>query len=106
MPPLSPFDGPGVLRPPSQLTSRGKPSDAHDAALLRRRAEELETAFLSEMLAHAGVGRPISAMGGGIGEERFASFLRDAQAEALVRRGGLGLAQMIFDAMMKRGGDG
>jgi hypothetical protein len=45
-------------------------------------------------------------MGGGIGEERFASFLRDAQAEALVRRGGLGLAQMIFDAMMKRGGDG
>ena len=42
------------------------------------------------------------AFGGGEGEDSFASFLRDAQAENLVSAGGIGLAESLFDAMKAR----
>ncbi|MFN6978107.1 MAG: rod-binding protein [Gemmobacter sp.] len=71
-------------------------------AALRRTAEALEAAFLSEMLAHAGLGQVSDTFGGGIGEEQFASLLRDAQAAALVRRGGIGLAEQIVKSLMAR----
>ncbi|MBL4917006.1 rod-binding protein [Szabonella alba] len=70
---------------------------------LRRKAEELEAAFLSEMLGHAGLGAAGGSLsgnfGGGIGEEQFASFLRDEQARAMVRAGGIGLAERLFHAL-------
>ncbi|WP_425092232.1 rod-binding protein [Tropicimonas sp. S265A] len=64
-------------------------------------AEKLEAAFLSEMLKAAGVGRPLSVMGGGIGEEQFSSFLRDEYASNLARSGGLGLAESIIRSLEK-----
>lgn len=70
---------------------------------LRRAAEGLEAAFLSEMLKAAKFGEPPSAFGGGIGEEQFASFLRDAQAKEMVRAGGIGLAEQIYRSMAARG---
>jgi Rod binding domain-containing protein len=73
------------------------------ADLLRTRAQELEAAFLSEMLAHAGLDGDGSGFGGGIGEAQFGSFLRQAQAEAIVRAGGIGLSESLFRAMA---GDG
>ncbi len=74
---------------------------------LRRKAAELEVAFLSEMLGHAGLGAPRETLGGGIGEAQFASFLRDEQARAMVRAGGIGLAERLFHALSARqGGDG
>lgn len=72
-------------------------------AVLRARAQELEAAFLSEMLGHAGLGSGDGTFGGGIGEEQFASFLRDEQAKAMVKAGGIGLAESIFHALAKQG---
>jgi Rod binding domain-containing protein len=74
--------------------------------LLRARAAELETAFLAEMLRHAGLGESPRSFDGGIGEQQFASFLRQEQAGAIVRAGGIGLAEQLFRALAQRGPDG
>ena len=71
---------------------------------LRRKAEELEAAFLSQMIGLAGAGNPSSEFGGGIGESQFSSFLRDEQAKGMVRAGGIGLAEQFYRSLVK--GDG
>lgn len=68
-------------------------------AVLRDKARALEAAFLAEMLSHAGLGAGEGAFDGGIGEQQFASFLRQEQAALLVERGGIGLAEQLFRAM-------
>lgn len=72
-----------------------------ETAALRRLAGDLEASFLSEMLGHAGLGQVSGTFGGGIGEDQFASFLRQEQAQAMVRKGGIGLAESLFRAMME-----
>lgn len=62
-------------------------------------AQKLESAFLSEMLKASGLGKTSSDFGGGVGEDQFASFLRDAQAREMVKAGGLGLSQHFYNAM-------
>lgn len=71
------------------------------AAAMMARAKELEGLFLSEMLGQAGLGAMSGAFGGGIGEEQFASFLRNEQASAIVQNGGIGLSEQLFRAMAK-----
>lgn len=68
---------------------------------LRETAEMLEAEFLSEMLGHAGLGKARDSFGGGIGEEQFASFLQREQAGAMARKGGIGLAEAIFNALQR-----
>lgn len=77
---------------------------ARDAAL-RAAAEGLEASFLAVMLQSAGVGAPREAFGGGTGEAQFASFLSEAHAAAIVRRGGIGLAESLFNALKDRADD-
>ncbi|WP_323040730.1 rod-binding protein [Gemmobacter sp.] len=84
------------------MISPVSPSPALRDATLRARAQELEGQFLAEMLRHAGVAQTPDSFGGGIGEDQLASFLREAQASAIVRRGGLGLAEHIFTALKAR----
>ncbi len=62
-------------------------------------AQRLETTFLTQMLEAAGAGKPRDAFGGGEGEDQFSSFLLEAQAEEMVKAGGIGLAETIFHAM-------
>ena len=50
-------------------------------------AQALEVNFLAEMLAAAGLDEESGAFGGGIGAEQFGSYLRQGQAEAMVRAG-------------------
>jgi peptidoglycan hydrolase FlgJ len=69
---------------------------------LREAAQQLEATFLAEMLKSAGLGAQKSALGGGIGEDQFASFLRDAQAQEMAKSGGIGLAESLFEAMKQR----
>lgn len=76
------------------------PDGSQDA--LRAAAQDLEAAFLSEMLKQARFGEARGAFGGGVGEEQFASFLRDQHARAMVDAGGLGLADAIFAALVAR----
>jgi peptidoglycan hydrolase FlgJ len=71
----------------------------HDTSLMAK-AKELEASFLAEMLGHAGMDAdPDGYFGGGLGEEQFASFLRQEQARMMVERGGVGLAEALFRAM-------
>lgn len=68
-------------------------------AQLRRKAEELEAAFLSEMLGHTGMGSTSESFGGGIGEAQFASLLRNEQAAGMVKAGGIGLAEQFYRSL-------
>ena len=86
--------------PPAATPSPTAPPPA--VAPLREAALRLEAAFLKEMLSAAGLGRP-PGLGGGAGEAQFASFLLDAQALAMARAGGVGLAQSIVEALARQG---
>ena len=66
---------------------------------LRAAATEFEIQFLSEMLTHAGFGKPRSEMGGGPGEEAFASLLVREQARLMTQAGGIGLAERLFQSL-------
>jgi Rod binding domain-containing protein len=72
---------------------------------LREVATKLEATFLAEMLKHAGVGAQTGAFGGGAGEEQFASFLRQAQAEEMASAGGIGLAERLYESLRERNDD-
>ena len=81
-----PLPGPVVSRPT-------------DDVRMRALSQQLEAGFLAEMLGHAGFGAAREGFGGGAGEEQFASFLRQEQANAMVKAGGIGLAESLFNAM-------
>jgi peptidoglycan hydrolase FlgJ len=85
---------------PSPMAPRQLSPPKADSPLMQK-AKDLEASFLSEMLGYAGLGASEGAFGGGIGEEQFASFLRDAQAKQMVAHGGIGLAEQLFHAMTK-----
>jgi flagellar protein FlgJ len=80
-----------------------QPPTRHDQMMSK--AEELEATFLSEMLAHSGLGEMQGSFGGGEGEAQFSSFLRQEQARLIVQHGGLGLAELIFNSMVEAGND-
>lgn len=77
-------------------------SPATKDAELRQVAQELEATFLAEMLKHAGLGEAPEGFGGGAGEAQFASLLRDEQARAMAARGGIGLAEAIFESLKEK----
>lgn len=66
----------------------------------RDAAQKLEASFLAEMLKSAGFGRT-SSFAGGIGEEQFASFQRQALAEEIAESGGLGVTEIFFQSIME-----
>lgn len=72
---------------------------ADETTQLRSLSQQMEATFLSEMLGYAGLGQGSESFSGGIGEEQFSSFLRQEQATAMVRAGGLGLAESLFRAL-------
>jgi len=69
---------------------------------LHQAAQALEATFLAEMLKSADFGKPRESFGGGAGEDQFSSFLRQAQAEEMVKAGGIGLAEQLFEALKER----
>ncbi len=79
-------------------TTRATPQ--HDA--LREVAQDLEAAFLAEMLKHAGFGETRDSFGGGVGEEQMTSLLRAEHANALAAQGGIGLAETIFQSLVRQ----
>ncbi len=92
-------------RPITSILPQSAARSPADAALMEK-AKALEASFLSEMLGHAGLGTPRESFGGGIGEEQFASFLRAEQAKAMVAKGGIGLAEHIFESLKQRAAHG
>jgi peptidoglycan hydrolase FlgJ len=85
------------ISPPGTLP----PLPPDRADVLMDKAEEMEAAFLAEMLAHSGLGERQGSFGGGAGEAQFASFLRQEQARLMVGTGGIGLAEVIFRTMVE-----
>jgi flagellar protein FlgJ len=71
---------------------------------LRAAAEAFEAAFLAEMLQHAGLNEMPAGFGGGAGEEAFAGLLTEQYARLLAARGGIGLAEQIFNVLKERTG--
>lgn len=94
-----------MMEPPANVLAP-QPRDAARNQALRSAAEGLEAQFLAEMLKSAGLGEARESFGGGAGEAQFASFLRQEQADAMARKGGIGLAESIFEALKRRLGDG
>nr|WP_097082157.1 MULTISPECIES: rod-binding protein [Rhodobacter] len=68
---------------------------------MRAKAKELEASFLAEMLKLSGVGKSQESFNGGVGEEQFSSFLTDEYARIMVEKGGIGLAESIFQSLQK-----
>ena len=87
-----PVRGPHPSGPPSRIA-------------LRDAAQALEAGFLAEMLKAAGLHDTGTSFSGGAGEEQFASFLIEAQAETIVEAGGIGLAEAIFESLKERDHD-
>lgn len=73
--------------------------------MLRTAAEKLEAGFLAEMLEAAGLGNSRGAFGGGAGEDQFSSFLVQEQAGQMVKAGGIGLAEALFNSLKERSDD-
>ena len=84
-----------------QSTQGALPAPPSRNAQLMSVAQSLEAAFLADMLKAAGVGESPDGFGGGVGEDQFASFLREEQAREMTRAGGIGLAQALFDSMVE-----
>jgi len=78
-----------------------QPAGKEDARLWDA-AQKLEATFLAEMLKSAGFQETRDSFGGGAGEDQFTSFLVQAQAEAMVQSGGIGLAESLFEALKER----
>ena len=66
---------------------------------LRQAAQQLEASFLAEMLKSAGFSSGASQAER---ESPFASFLTNAHAKAMVETGGIGLSELIFEALKER----
>lgn len=72
---------------------------------LRDVAEKLEASFIAEMLKSAGLGKTSEQFGGGAGEDQFSSMLVQEQALSMVRAGGIGLSESIFNSLKEREND-
>ena len=68
---------------------------------LRELSRDLEATFLAEMLKHSGLNQTSGPFGGGPGEEAFASLLNQEFAASLAARGGIGLAESIFNTLVR-----
>jgi Rod binding domain-containing protein len=74
---------------------------AADAEALKA-AKAFEASFLAEMLKSSGLNAMPSSFGGGAGEEAFGSFLTQEYAQMMADRGGVGLAEQVFEALKQR----
>ena len=86
------------------IGAMAQPPSPQDRAL-RTAAEKIEASFLAEMLKSAGLGKTSSEFGGGAGEDQFASFLVQEQAMLMVKTGGIGLAESIYESLKEKQND-
>lgn len=89
------------MYPVTPSTGLPSPAPSADSSEMKKVAQELESTFLAEMLKSAGFGKQPESFNGGVGEEQFSSFLVRAQADAMVRAGGLGLTEIFVKSMME-----
>lgn len=83
------------------LAAIPSPSQPVQRPELRQAAVALEASFLSEMLKAANMEGGAESFGGGVGEEQFTSFLTEARAQVFAERGGIGLAEKLYESMLR-----
>lgn len=93
-----------MIQSPFGSAPAGTIMSPREAALMEA-AQNLEAAFLAEMLQSAGLGKTSESFGGGAGEDQFGSFLVQEQAKHIVKGGGIGLAQSLFEALKEQHND-
>jgi Rod binding domain-containing protein len=101
---MSPISAvPGAL--PSVTASPARsPEQAARERELRAVAVDFEAVFLAQMLQYAGVGKAPEGFSGGAGEEAFGSQLVAAQAKIMAENGGIGIADRLFEALVRQEG--
>lgn len=98
---LPPLAGPPGARQASRSDPTPPAESARDAAA-HKVAEGFEASFLAEMLKYTGINEKPESFGGGVGEDAFGSLLTEQYAKLLAARGGIGLAERIFDVIKHR----
>ncbi len=93
-----------MLTDPAALPRMPEAATQNDSRL-RAAAEDLEASFIAEMLRAAGAEKAGGTSESG-GESPFASFLLDARAREIARAGGLGLAEVLFQSLLRADGRG
>ncbi|NNE78672.1 MAG: chemotaxis protein chel [Silicimonas sp.] len=83
------------------LTARNIQTGSARDPDLWKAARDLEAGFLAEMLKSAGVGEARKSFGGGAGEDQFSSFLVREYANVATDAGGIGLAESIYQSMLR-----
>ena len=86
----------------SSVTGTSPSKTARNDHALREAANKMEASFLAEMLKSAGLGKSSSEFGGGAGEDQFASFLVQEQAMMMVKAGGIGLSEALFESLKEK----
>ena len=93
------------INAPPALTPTRDTADLRKSAM-KATAEEFEAVFLAEMLSHTSLAKTSDSFGGGAGEDAFKSLMTRQWANQLAERGGIGLAETIYQSMLTReGGD-
>ena len=90
------------LTPIAPATALAPPAAPRAEQAARAAAEAFEASFLAEMLRYSGLNAMPDAFGGGAGEEAFGSLLTDEYARLLAARGGIGLAERVFEILKQR----
>jgi flagellar protein FlgJ len=77
--------------------------EATRRAAIDKASKDFESSFLSVMIGQMfeGVNQTDTPFSGGAGEKAFQSFMSDAMAKQMVRRGGVGLAPVVQKEMLK-----
>ncbi len=83
-------------------SSPGGTKTAPQEEALRELAVKFETAFLTEMLRHSGLGEMPESFNGGAGEARYSGFLIEAYAAEISKTGQIGLADQIYRDLVAR----
>ncbi len=80
-----------------------KVTQTSDPALAAKTGHDFEAMFLSQMLQpmFEGVNKSNSYFGGGHGEEAFSSMLVDEYGKAMADHGGVGVAKMVAETILK-----
>jgi Rod binding domain-containing protein len=97
-----PTEEPPMNLPPLAPPGVGQPAIPPQDATARKVAEGFEASFLAEMLKYTGLNAQPDSFGGGAGEAAFGGLLTEEYARLLAARGGVGLAERIFDVIKHR----
>lgn len=95
-----------LLKPVAGVsTAAASGSEIAKRAAIKKTAEDFEASFLSNALGSMFEGVTVSKpFGGGEGEQAFKSFLNEAMAKQIVKRGGIGVAASVQKEMLRMQG--